>query len=156
MRTCRLIVPSRLLKSQHRSGDLILANDNLTLFVGSYPAVQIVRSRVVEHVTNMSGIFAGRMEGIPATVGHDGKNDGHYEQRHHQNDNPVAESLQQSARRRHGLGVTEGAAPKRHGSEKQKSCDASRTSPKQLRNFAQTSHDGGPVVKLFGASRSMR
>src|SRR5664280_2691059 len=28
MRTCRLIVPSRLLKSQHRSGDLILANDN--------------------------------------------------------------------------------------------------------------------------------
>src|SRR5664280_2918081 len=28
MRTCRLIVPSRLLKSQHRSGDLILANDS--------------------------------------------------------------------------------------------------------------------------------
>src|ERR1039458_687050 len=30
MRTCRLIVPSRFLKSQHRSGDLVLANDNVT------------------------------------------------------------------------------------------------------------------------------
>ena len=28
-RTCRLIVPSRLLKSQYRSGDLVLANDNI-------------------------------------------------------------------------------------------------------------------------------
>ena len=63
MRTCRLIVPSRFLKSQYRSGDLVLANDTAILHPPPDRCVIDIETALLQQLLNIAQ--RQRIEKIP-------------------------------------------------------------------------------------------